>query len=63
MGIERPSSSRDHVKTFNLDSRACVEEFVRLVHPVQSQQAWRLLLPQCDRGKRRRTERIGGNSQ
>ena len=40
-GIERPSS-RDHVKTFNLDTRAgaCVEEFVRLVHPAQLQQAW-----------------------
>ena len=63
-GIERPSS-RDHVKTFNLDTRAgaCVEGFVRLVHPAQLQQASRLLLPQCGRGKRRRTERIGGNSQ
>src|SRR5271169_3517318 len=42
---------------------ACVEEFVRLVHPVQLRQAWRLLLPECGRGKRRRTERIGDNSQ
>jgi hypothetical protein len=60
VGIERPSS-RDQVKNFKLNSLAgaCVEEFVRLVHPVQLEQAWRLLLPQCGRGKRRRTERIG----
>ena len=39
VGIERPSSL-DHVKNFNLDTRAGagVEEFVRLVHPVQLQQ-------------------------
>jgi hypothetical protein len=49
------------VKTFDLDTRGggCVEEFVRLVHPVQLQQAWRLLLPQCGRGKRRRREELG----
>ena len=42
---------------------AFVDEFVRLVHPVQLRQAWRLLSPECGRGKRRRTERIGDNSQ
>jgi hypothetical protein len=34
VGIERPSS-RDHAENFNLDTLAgaCIEKFVRLVHP------------------------------